>query len=257
MQSDNMITEERYQEENMLAEEAISTNNLPEAARILVDIVQKDPDNWRAYNNMGIISWAQECWSDAYTMFQKSVSLRPDYTDALVNLFDAALKLRKINEVYPWFEQACTINQDNGELQILRESIREQGDGIYTSKRALAIGIHSPILDEARKELNAGNLYKAMDLFLKANDQDGPSAAAFCGLGIISYYQQRYEDAFVLFIESIKLNPTDRDTFLNLFDAAKACNRLPEAEKVLETYAKELPELHELKEILSNNKKKV
>ena len=43
MQNDNMVTEERFREENVSAEEAISANNLPEAARILVDIVQKDP----------------------------------------------------------------------------------------------------------------------------------------------------------------------------------------------------------------------
>jgi protein O-GlcNAc transferase len=256
MQKDNTVTEERFREENIHAEEAISANNLPEAARILVDIVQNDPENWRAYNNMGIISWAQEYWNDAYTMFLKSVSLRPDYTDALVNLFDAALKLRKISEVLPCFEHASSLNPDVEEITILRDSIREQGEDIYTSRRALAIGMYSPLVDEARKELDSGNLYKAMDLFLKANDKDGPNAAAFCGLGIISYYQERFEDAFVLFIESIKLNPTDKDTFLNLFDAAKACNRMGEAKTVLETYSKELPELNDLKHYFSDETKK-
>ena len=252
MPSEDTLTHERFPEENIKAEEAITANNLSEAAGILVAVVEQDPENWRAFNNMGIISWAQRCWYDAYTMFYKSVTLRPEYTDALVNLFDAALKLKKIHEVQPLFEKACTINPELEEIIILRDSIREEGDALYTSKRALAIGIYNPILEEARKELNSGNLYKAMDLFLKANDEDGPTAEAFCGLGIISYYQERYNDAFILFFESIKLNPTDPDTYLNLLDAARACQRVEEAYTIFTTYRKEFPELSVLDEHFSN-----
>jgi tetratricopeptide (TPR) repeat protein len=205
---------------------------------------------------MGIVSWAQQSWNDAYLMFMKSVSIRPDYMDALVNLFDAALKLRKINEVQPVFENACSVNPDLEEVIVLRDSIREQGDAIYTSKRALSIGFYSPIIDEAKKELESGNLYRAMELFLKANDQEGPSAEAFCGLGIISYYQKRFDDAFVLFVESLKLNPTDKDTYLNLLDAAKSCNRLKEAASVFQAYRKELPELSVLDEEFAHCEKK-
>ncbi len=248
MLSKDTVPQELFKEENLRAEEAITANRLSEAAGILVTIVEKDPKNWRAFNNMGILSWAQKCWNDAYTMFYKSVTLCPDYTDALANLFDAALKLKKIQAVQPLFENACSINPELEEIAILRDSIREQGDSIYTSKRALAIGIYSPIVEEARKDLESGNLFQAMELFLRSNDEEGPSADAFCGLGIISFYQERYEDAFVLFVESIKLNPTDTDTYLNLRDAANACNRMEEAKTIFATYLKEFPELSSLEQ---------
>ena len=132
---------------------------------------------------------------------------------------------------------------DLEEITVLRDSIHEQGDAIYTSRRALSVGIYSPIIEEARKELESGRLNQAMELFLRANDEEGPSADAFCGLGIISYYQERFEDAFVLFIESIKLNPTEPDTYLNLLDAAKSCNRTVEAKTLFELYRKDFPEL--------------
>lgn len=241
-------TIEQYKEENIRAEEEITSGRLPEAAKILVQIVEKDPENWRAFNNMGILSWAQQAWVDAYTMFKKSVSLRPDYADALINLFDAALKLKKIEETLPYFELACSINPDMEEITIIRDSIVEQGDLIYTSKRALQLGVYSPLLDEAQKELESGNQTRAMELFLQANDTEGPTARAYCGLGIISYYQKRFDDAFTLFTESIKCNPTDTDTFLNLLDAAQSCDRRAEACKVYETYCQEIPELVSIKD---------
>jgi len=243
MHSKDTVPLERLKEENMQAEEAITANKLSEAAGILVAIAEKDPENWRAFNNMGILCWAQKNWNDAYTMFLKSVSLCPDYADALVNLFDAALKLRRIKEIEPVFEKACAVNPGLEEITLLRDSIIEQGDDIYTSRRALSIGIYSRKIEEARQALNTGHLNQAMELFLRANDEEGPSADAFCGLGIISFYQERFDDAFVLFSESIKLNPTDTDTFLNLLDAARACNRGIEARTIFELYRKQFQEL--------------
>jgi tetratricopeptide (TPR) repeat protein len=240
--------EERFVEENRQAEDAITANDLPRAAGILVEIVGNDPENFRAFNNMGILSWSQKNWQDAYSMFLRSVSIKPDYADALANLFDAALKLKKINEIRPLFDKACIQNPDLEEVKILRDSILEQGDNIYTSRRALTIGMYNPSIEAAQKELESGNILKAMELFLKVNDTEGPNAAALCGLGIISFYQERYDDAFVLFIESIKLNPVDTETFMNLLDAAKACNRIDEAKIVYTTYLKEFPELKVLKE---------
>jgi tetratricopeptide (TPR) repeat protein len=244
MHSKDTLPQEHFKEENARAEEAISSRNFPEAARLLVDLVEKDPANWRAFNNMGILCWAQKNWNDAYAMFLKSASLRPQYADAIVNLFDAALKLKKIGAILPILEKACEYEPGLEEIAILRDSIREQGDAIYTSRRALAIGIYSPRIEDARKQLESGNLNRAMELFLLANDEEGPSADAFCGLGIISFYQERFKDAFVLFIESIKLNPSETDTYLNLIDAARACDKMSDAKKVFTTYRKEFPDLH-------------
>lgn len=256
MQSKDIVRQERFKEENIQAEEAITAGKPSEAAAILVNIVENDPENWRAFNNMGILSWSQQAWNDAYTMFRKSVELRPDYTDALVNLFDAALKLRKISDIQHFFDDASEALPENEEITILRNSIREEGEEIYRSKRAYSVGIFHPVIEEAKKELNSGNLYKAMELFLQVNDNEGPTPETFCGLGIISYYQERYEDAFVLFSESLKLNPTDTDTFLNLLDAAKACDRLNDARDFFAAFRSEFNELAVLDESFSMPEKK-
>ena len=246
MYPEHPVAEEKFHSENILAEEAISTGNLPEAARILVPIVEKDPQNWRALNNIGIISWAQKCWKDAYAMFTRSVVVNPTYTDALVNLFDASIKLQCVNDVLPLFEKALEINPDLEEIRAIRDTIIELGPDIYNSTRAHSIGVYSELIEEAEQELEAGNLFSAMDKFLKANDQEGPSAKGFCGLGIISFYQKRFQDAFSLFYESIKLNPIDADTYLNLLDAAKECGQVAEAIKIFRFYCKEFPSLEKI-----------
>ena len=232
--------------ENEQAEALIAADNLPEAAEILVKIVQDDPDNCRAYNNLGIISWSKKKWPDAFVMFRKAASLRPDYIDALVNLFDASLKLKKVHDTVPFFEKALAADPSLEELRIIRDSIVNLGDDIYFSNRALGIGTYSPRIEEAEKELEAGNLFKSMDLYLKANDEEGPSAAAYSGLGVISFYQQRYQDAYTLFIESIKLNPSDPETFLNLLDAAKEIGKVAEAGEIYTACRKEYPALESI-----------
>jgi hypothetical protein len=68
----------------------------------------------------------------------------------------------------------------------------------------------------------------------------------FSGLGVISYYQKRYGDAFSLFVESIKLDPTSLENFLNLLDAAKACGKENDAKNIFSLYLKQFPFLREI-----------
>ncbi|MBD3395400.1 MAG: tetratricopeptide repeat protein [Chitinivibrionales bacterium] len=239
-------TTDRFEQENRKAEDLIASGDLPSAAAILVKLVEKDPQNARAFNSMGIISWMQQAWGDAFVMFKKSVTLKPDYADALMNLFDAGLRLHRVHEILPELKRAAGLLPGQEEIKVLIESIEEQGEEIYKSERALKIGIHNPIIEEGNRLLDEGKTNEAMAKYLEANDTQGPSADAFCGLGVVSYYQKRYKDAFTLFFEAIKLNPADPDTFLNLLDAAKNCNQVHEAKKIYGLYAKEIPSLQDI-----------
>jgi tetratricopeptide (TPR) repeat protein len=251
MTKENEISQnqkETFIAENEKAEEYISKNDLPSAAKILVDIVSKDPSNWRAYNNLGILCWVQKAWEDAWMMFKKSATLKPDYCDALINLFDGALKLRRIKEALPYFERALEINPDLEEIKIIRDSIINQGEDIYKSERALVVGVYHSGVEEAQKLISEGKFFSAMEKLLKINDEEGPSAEVYAGLGIISFHQKRYEDAYRLFLESIKLNPTSRDNFLNLLDSAKACGKVEEAKQIFKSYAENFSFLNTIAE---------
>jgi tetratricopeptide (TPR) repeat protein len=237
---------EPFAEENSRAESLIAAGDLPAAAKLLVEIVELDPENYRLYNNFGIIAWMRKAWEDAFSMFKRSIEIKPDYTDGLLNLFDAALKLRRVADIMPFFEKARTLAPHDEEIKIIRESIVQQGDEIYRSERALRIGTFDPDIEEAQALLEEGKLRQAMAKYLKINDEKGPSSPVFSGLGIISYYQERYNDAFTLFVESIKQNPTSKENFLNLLDAANACGRLDDAKRLFAVYLENFPFLKEI-----------
>jgi tetratricopeptide (TPR) repeat protein len=236
-----------FESQNSRAEELIQQGDYPLAAEILIDVVQKDPSNTHAYNNLGVLSWAREKWRDAYVMFRKAVELYPQYSDALMNLFDASLKLKKVQEVLPCFEKAVALDSSNEEISMIFSTMKQLGNDIYSTNRALELGRYSPVIEEADKELDDGNLHTAMQLYLKSNDEEGPSAEAYSGLGVISYYQQRYDDAFLLFVEAIKLNPSKQDILLNLLDSAKMCNKTSEAKQIYELCVKEYPALESIR----------
>ncbi|MBN1128777.1 MAG: tetratricopeptide repeat protein [Chitinispirillaceae bacterium] len=236
-----------YQNQNSRAEELIQKGDYPLAAEILIDIVQKDPSNAPAYNNLGVLSWAREKWQDAYVMFRKAVELEAKFTDALMNLFDASLKLKKAHEVLPCLEKAVALDPENEEITMIADTAKRLGNDIYSTNRALELGHYSPVIDEADKELDQSNLNAAMQLYLKSNDEEGPSAEAYSGLGVISYYQQRYDDAFRLFVEAIKLNPSKQDILLNLLDSAKMCGKTAEAKQIYDLCVKEYPALESIR----------
>lgn len=141
-----------FLEENEKAEHLIESGDLPSAAKILVDIVDKDPDNWQAFNSMGIISWQKGAFDEAYATFLHACELKPDYVDALINLFDVSLKLRNINQVLPVLENALQLIPDHEELKVIVESIKGQGDDIYTSERAMRVLKKSVSDDENQSE---------------------------------------------------------------------------------------------------------
>jgi tetratricopeptide (TPR) repeat protein len=237
---------EKFLEKNLQAEDCIAAGDLPGAAALLVEIIDLDGANYRAYNNLGIVSWVKREWLDAWVMFRKSVELRADYADALSNLFDAALKLKRVPDALPLLDRALAANPSHDAIRIIRDAAVNLGDGIYCCDRALMIGSYSAIIDEAEQELEAGNERRAMELFLKSNDEEGKSAAAYCGLGIISFYQHRAEDAYQLFVESIKLNPTDPDALLNLLEAATACGKAAQARSIFDLCRKKYPHLESI-----------
>ena len=63
-------------------------------------------------------------------------------------------------------------------------------------------------------------------------------------LGLAYWDVNRDKDkAEKAYLAAIKLNPTEPDTYLNLLDAAKSCNRTVEAKTLFELYRKDFPEL--------------
>jgi tetratricopeptide (TPR) repeat protein len=251
------IMSNSFEIENSEAEEYISQDMLPEAANILLNIIDNDSENFRAFNNLGMIAWKDQSWYDAYALFKNSVEINPAYADAVVNLFDAALKIGKIDEVKDYLVNAAKLIPEDDEVVDISRGIIEDGDDIYFCIRALSEGFYHPDIDKADKAVQAGNLNEAIIMYVDYIEKEGEAAEAYNGLGVISFYQDRAEDAFLMFFESLKLNPINKDTFLNFFDAAALTNRVEEALKVYDIYLESYPHLSILEDEVEEFRKKL
>lgn len=225
------------------AEDLILSGDYPAAAKILLEIIDNNPKSCKAYNNLGLISWKQKQFNDGYTLFKHAVEFDNSNADALVNLFDASLKLHKIEENRDIFLNAPNTVDNDDEVNEIARGIIDEGDDIYFCIRALAEGAYYTEIEEANDLVENNKLDEATLKFLDFIESNGATAEAYNGLGVISYYQKRYNDAFTMFFESLKLNPINRDTFLNFFDVAKLCNKLDKAFEIFAVYRETYPHL--------------
>lgn len=239
-----------YTEKNIQAEQFLTNDQLPEAASVLVEIVDNDPENARAFNNLGIVAWKQENWYDAFGLFKHSLELQPDYLDAAANLFDLALKTRRIDEVRGMLLKASELNPGDEEFDDIALGLQEDGDDIYYCGRCMQQGFYHPELVKADALVVEKKLPEATALYLKVMDEQGDLAEVYNGLGVVAFYQNNLKDAFSLFLEAIKQNPINRDMFMNFFDVSKELGYEDDAAKVFYTCKKEYPQLEEIEHLL-------
>jgi tetratricopeptide (TPR) repeat protein len=235
-----------YIEENELAEEHIINGRLPEAAGVLVNIIDRSSENSRAFNNLGVIAWKQQNWYDAFGLFKHALELAPSYADAASNLFDLALKTHRIDEVRDILIKASELLPDDEELEDIALGLREDGDEIYYCGRAMQQGYFHPDIALADALVIEGELDKATLLYLKVMDEQGELAEVYNGLAVINYHRGNYDDAFQLFLETIKQNPINRDFFLNFFDCSKIVGKESIAAQVFYRCKEQYPQLEEL-----------
>lgn len=206
---------------NIRGEAYINEGLIDKAEAVFNEILSKDPGNFVAVNNLGVVQWYRGDVEAAFERFSQSAGLNPVYEDALVNLFDAALKLRKVERMIPLLEKALKLNpalRDAGEIL---HQVRLRGARIHE------IGFYGQINPsirlnlEGKKFLDELKLGEATLKFLDAIEKHGENCDSYCGLGIIQFYRREFQDAYDLFSRAVSLNPLSQDALLNLFDAAQ------------------------------------
>ncbi|MDR0304134.1 MAG: tetratricopeptide repeat protein [Chitinispirillales bacterium] len=230
------------------AAQKICDKDYKNAMSILVDVIDEDPNCALAYNYLGIIAWEESRWEDSYGLFKEAATLDKGNEDAINNLIDSAFKLHKIEDIIPIVETAAQENPQSEELTGIYKTLSDKTNDIYKCDRALHIGWYNPLIEAGDNFAQSGNYDEARRKYIEAFDTSGPSAEAYNGLGIIQFNAKEYREAFLLFFESIKMNPTNIDTFLNLFDSAKNCGEEETALQIYETLAAEYSHLKRLKE---------
>jgi tetratricopeptide (TPR) repeat protein len=228
----------------------LSEGLFDKAGAVFTKLLVQDSGNFTAINNLGLVDWYRGDAAAAYAKFRQSLELSPAYEDALINLFDAALALKKVDEVRPLFERALAQNPSLRDAREILSQIKLRGNHIYDIGHYSQIDPGLRLNAEGRALLEEHKLGEATLKYLDAIEQHGENSDSYCGLGIIQYYRGEYHDAFKLFQRAVELNPLSQDALVNLYDAALKTSDVPAVLPRLENALAMDPSLDDLRRIL-------
>lgn len=205
-----------------------------EASEIFMVVLQVDPEDFEALCDMGVIYYYAKDYASAYEWFIKSLMIAPTVQDTLINLFDAALKIKKVEEIVPVLRQAVQMRPELSDVSSILAQIDALGPSVYSIENFDSIDETEEIYRKGVAFLEAVELNQATLCFLDVVDKKPYNDRAFNGLGVIAFYRKNYSDAYALFHHAVQLNPLNADAILNLFDTAKKLNKEEEVRPYLE-----------------------
>ncbi len=208
-----------------------------EASSVFRTVLESDPEDFEALCDMGVIAFYLRDYEQAYSWFMKSLAIAPTVQDTLVNLFDTALKLRRVEEITPVLRNAVQTRPELANISAILAQIDRKGKEIYSLNNFDDFDTVEDLYRKGLGHLEAVQLAQAARDFLDVVDQKPYHDRAFNGLGVIAYYRENFQDAFALFQHAVELNPLNVDAVLNWYDAAKRLNRTQEVKPFLENIA--------------------
>jgi uncharacterized protein (TIGR02466 family) len=169
------------------ASKALSENKFIEAKKIYRSILQTQPDNLDANNNLGIILHNNKDYSEAINHFKKTISIDSNFFLAYSNLGLSLKSLGKFKEAKKIFIQAINIepnySQAHNNLGVIFELLNNPDEAKISIKKAIEIDPYNPEF-----HFNLGNV------LVKTND---------------------FDNAILSYNKSIELKPNHKQALFN------------------------------------------
>ncbi len=210
---------------------------IQEASAVFRNVLEADPEDFEALCDMGVIAFYARDYEQAFGWFMKSLALAPTVQDTLVNMFDTALKLRRVEQIVPLLRKAVQMRPELADISAILAQIERKGPTIYDLNNFDDFDVVEESYKKGLTHLEAAQLPQASRYFLEVVDGKPYHDRAFNGLGVIAYYRGNFADAFALFQHAVQLNPLNVDAVLNWYDTAKKMNRILDVKPYLENLA--------------------
>ncbi|HSQ41738.1 MAG TPA: glycosyltransferase, partial [Fibrobacteraceae bacterium] len=244
-------------EANIAAEHLIREGMLDKAKETLSTILAKQPDDYRALNNRGLLHWYVQEMGEAFQDFASSLEQNPWYIDALVNLYDCAFLSQRIQDFVPWLDRVEEANPGLREISQIRTEIRSGATPerlqIYFQKDAERAHLQEQIA-VGQRLLDEGKLDSAVILFTDLLEDFPENIECLNAIGIAAFYRKQYEDAWKIFHHTLQLSPLDQDTLVNFWDACLKTGRQNAGQAVLQNALSVDPNLQAVAHILTELK---
>lgn len=109
----------------LLAQIQVNENQIPEAIRSVEAATILEPNNPVVFFQLGLLRYNQAEYAGAAQAFERAISLNADYANARYFLGLSYYQLGQIEGAITQFETVQKTNQDNQELQIILNNLRD------------------------------------------------------------------------------------------------------------------------------------
>ena len=212
-------------------ETAESVGNNSQAETIWRKVLQVEPNNGKAYNNLGNALRRQGKLPEALAAHQKALQLNPNDAEAYVGIGNVLNTQGKQQEALACYKKALQLNPK-----------------LATAYNGLGIALRG------QKKLD-----EAVAAYQKAIELNPKYATAYNGLGIALRGQKKLDEAVAAYRKAIELNPKYATAYNNLGNALRGQKKLDEAvaayQKAIELNPKYATAYNNLGNALSDQKK--
>jgi len=212
---------------------AQSAGQYSQAEEIWRRVLQLNPNDAVAYNNLGDALYNQKKLREAIAAYRKAIELYPNYAAAYNGLGNALSSLT-VYEFFAWeFLDILDCDQQvptKMNFDCWRRKEKER-DPITAYRKAIEL---NPNYADAYNGLgnalyNQKKLDEAIAAYRKAIELNPNYADAYKGLGNALYKQEKLDEAIAAYRKAIQLNPNYAAAYNNLGNALKVQKKLDEA----------------------------
>ncbi|MGA2799626.1 MAG: tetratricopeptide repeat protein, partial [Thermoguttaceae bacterium] len=211
-------------------------------SRMYVDIemlyqttIDKNPDCWLAYNNLGLILADTGRLQEAIEHYQQALRLNPDYIEAHNNLGNAFLQTGRMQEAIEHYQQILRLNPDHIEAYVSLGNVFFQ-----TGRMQEAIEHYQEALrlkpDYAKAHNNLGNVFfqtgrlqEAIEHYRQALRLIPDFIQAHNNLGLVLADSGQMQEAIEHLQQALRLKPDYVEAHNNLGRVLVKAGRLQEA----------------------------
>lgn len=208
--------------------------NLDNAKAAGLQLVEKWPGKFKAWNTLGSICIKRKEYEEAVEHYRKSIRLRPDQSLERMTLARCLIELKQYDEALAQLEEAGRLNPKNANRYFLTGrilSLRGKTDQALKSfKKALRIRPDFPeCYTEMAKTVSEQDRAKAGEYLKKALEIAPGFVKAHINLGLLYRKQHRYQEALNHYLRALKADPAYVNTYIDVGEALSQKGRFTEA----------------------------
>ncbi|MBV9576632.1 MAG: tetratricopeptide repeat protein [Gammaproteobacteria bacterium] len=184
-----------------------------QAINLLEALVIRCPDFAAAFNNLGIVYFAQEKWQAAIAAYQNAIKLQADYADAYYNLGLAYAKSGKLSHAISAYEAVIALNAEHAGAQFqLASLLMRKNQYPAALKYLLSIELRHPFHFETQSNiatcyLKLGNLQEAEKYYLKALTIVPQDEQILFNVGVLHMQQGHIDQAIHFYLQAVAHQP--------------------------------------------------